>query len=224
MRHPAAVSQPLRTGPVGLVLAAGEGKRLSRPKALVEIGGRRLVDRAVDSLVAGGCHPVLVVSGATPLEVPGATVVHNPRWPDGMGSSLRVGLAALPAAAPAVVVMLVDTPGVDARVISRLIAAWLEGAQVTVATYAGARRTPVLLGSAHWAEAAARAEGDYGARAFLTAHPELVTEVECGDLGPWRDLDTPVDLARWRDELHDHAGIGDGLHDHAGDERGILPP
>ena len=206
--------RPAHAPPAGLVLAAGKGRRLGRPKALVEIFGVRLVDQSVAALRAAGCHPVLVVSGATPLEVPGATVVHNPHWPDGMGSSLRVGLAALPAGAPAVVVMLVDTPGVDATVISRLIAAWLEGAQVTVATYAGARRTPVLLGCAHWAEAAVRAEGDRGARSFLTAHPELVTEVECGDLGPWRDLDTPADLARWRAELHDQAEDGAGLHDH----------
>ena len=206
MRRPGAAS------PAGLVLAAGEGRRLGRPKALVEIGGIRLVDRAVGALHAAGVDPVLVVSGAIPLDVQGATVVDNPQWPNGMGSSLRAGLTALPAAAPAVVVMLVDTPGVDATVISRLIAAWLEGAQVTVATYAGARRTPVLLGCAYWAEAAARAEGDQGARAFLTAHPELITEVECGDLGPWRDLDTPADLARWRVELHDQAEDGAGLH------------
>jgi nicotine blue oxidoreductase len=202
------------------VLAAGQGRRLGRPKAAVELAGRRLVDRATATLRAGGCHPVVVVSGATPLVVPGATVVPNPRWRTGLGGSLRVGLAALPAAAPAVVMTLVDTPTVAAESVHRLVAAWRGGAQVAVATYAGARRTPVLIVRAHWAEAAARAEGDAGARAFLAAHPELVTEVECADLGRWLDLDTPADLARAREELHDHAQGGDEVPDHRGAGRG----
>ena len=202
------MSQPSRTPPAGLVLAAGEGTRLGQPKALVEIGGVRLVDRAVANLRAGGCHPVLVVSGATPLEVPAATVVDNPHWRTGMGSSLRTGLVALPAGPQAVVVTLVDTPTVDAEVVHRLVAAWHAGADLAVATYAGARRTPVLLARAHWPEAVASAEGDQGARAFLAAVSELVAEVECGDLGSWRDVDTPAELACVREELLDHQGEG----------------
>ena len=194
------------TSPAGLVLAAGGGRRLGRPKALVAIAGVRLVDLATATLRAGGCEPLLVVSGATPLEVPGASVVHNRDWRTGLGSSLRAGLGGLPPGAQAVVVTPVDTPRVDAVVVHRLVAAWRSGAQVAVATYAGARHTPVLLARPHWAEAAARAEGDQGARAFLAAHPELVTDIECADLGPWLDLDTPSDLARYRAELRDHHG------------------
>lgn len=216
-----AVSQPAPAPCAGLVLAAGEGRRLGQPKALLEIGGVRLVERAVGTLRAAGCDPVLVVSGATPLEVHAATVVPNPRWRTGLGSSLRAGLAALPAQAPAVVITLVDTPTVGAEVVHRLVAAWRGGAQVAVATYAGARRTPVLLARAHWAEAGARAEGDTGARAFLAAHPEWVTEVECADVGRWRDLDTPAELSSWRAEPRDHQltdshGNGAELLDHEG--------
>ena len=199
------MNQRLHTLPAGLVLAAGEGRRLGQPKALVEVHGLRLVDRAADTLRAGGCDPVLVVSGATPLEVHGATVAHNSAWRTGMGSSLRAGLAALPAGSEAVVVTLVDTPTVVAEVVHRIAAAWRAGAEVAVATYAGAPRTPVLLARVHW-PAAAAAQGDQGARAFLAANPDLVTEIECGDLGPWLDLDTPADLARWRDGSHDHHG------------------
>ena len=121
----------------------------------------------------------------------------------------------------AVVITLVDTPTVGAEVVHRLVAAWRGGAQVAVATYAGARRTPVLLARAHWAEAGARAEGDTGARAFLAAHPEWVTEVECADVGRWRDLDTPAELSSWRAEPRDHQltdshGNGAELLDHEG--------
>jgi nicotine blue oxidoreductase len=181
----------------GLVLAAGEGRRLGTPKSVLEVGGRRLVDRAVDVLHEAGLADVVVVAGARSLDVPGAHVVDNPDWPSGMGSSLRSGLAALPAGTSAVVVMLVDTPGLGAAVVRRLVAAHDEGARVVVATYDGAPRNPVLLAREHWAEVGRLAVGDGGARAFLSAYPELVTYVECGDVGDPSDLDTPEDLRRF---------------------------
>ncbi|NDU73515.1 NTP transferase domain-containing protein [Actinomadura sp. DSM 109109] len=181
--------------PAGLLLAAGEGRRLGRPKATLELDGERLVDRGVRTLREGGCSPVLVVAGAAPIEVIGAVVVPNPGWRDGMGSSLRAGLAALPPGCPAVVVALVDQPLVTPAAVARLIAAFREGAGLAVATYGGAQRNPVLLGAGHLAGAAAAAAGDQGARGYLRAHPELVTPVPCDDVAAPDDIDTPDDLA-----------------------------
>lgn len=181
----------------GLLLAAGQGSRLGRPKALVEIDGRRLVDRAVEVLRTGGLAPVVVVSGAAPIDIPGVTVAHNPDWPTGMGSSLRTGLAALPPDADAVVVTLVDQPGIGPEAVRRLVTAYEAGAEVAVATYGGAPRNPVLLARAHWSAAAASATGDRGARAFLRTHPGLVTPVECADVASPDDIDTPADLTRF---------------------------
>jgi nicotine blue oxidoreductase len=181
----------------GLVLAAGEGRRIGTPKSLLEVGGRRLVDRAVDVLREAGLSDVVVVAGAQPLDVPGASVVDNPDWSSGMGSSLRAGLAALPAGSSAVVLMLVDTPGLGPDVVRRLVAAHADGARVAVATYDGAPRNPVLLAREHWAEAGRLAVGDVGARAFLSAYPQLVTSVECGDAGDPSDIDTAEDLRRF---------------------------
>ena len=180
----------------GLVLAAGEGRRLGSPKALVEVGGRRLVDLAVSVLRDGGCAPVAVVAGAVDLEADGARVVRNPDWATGMGSSLRVGLAALEGA-EAVVVTLVDTPGVSPAAVDRLVAACAAGADVAVATYGGAQRTPVLLARAHWPDVARLAVGDVGARAFLADRPELITQVECSDVADPDDIDTTEDLDRF---------------------------
>jgi CTP:molybdopterin cytidylyltransferase MocA len=182
----------------GLVLAAGGGSRLGTPKAAVDVGGERLVDRAVTALRQGGCAPVVVVLGAARVDVPAAHVVTNDDWRSGMGSSLRRGLAALgEVEATAVVVTLVDTPGVTGAVVDRLVTACAAGADVAVATYGGEPRTPVLLTRAHWPEAAEMAVGDGGARAFLRAHPHLVRHVECGDVGSPDDIDTPEDLARF---------------------------
>ncbi len=180
--------------PAGLLLAAGAGRRLGGPKALLEVAGERFVDRGVRTLRDGGCAPVLVVTGAAPVEVIGAVVVPNPDWRDGMGSSLRAGLAALPPGCPAVVVALVDQPGVTAAAVGRLVAAHRDGASIAVAAYGGAPRNPVLFAKEHFAAAAEAATGDRGARDLLRAHPELVTLVECGDVASPDDIDTPADL------------------------------
>jgi CTP:molybdopterin cytidylyltransferase MocA len=193
----------------GILLAAGDGSRLGQPKAAVEVGGLTLAERGVRLLRDGGASPVLVVTGAVPVTVPGAIRVHNEDWASGMGSSLAAGLhalAALPAlAAPggevtAAVIALADQPLVGAEAVRRLIAAHRGGATVAVAAYDGKPRNPVLIDRAHWPAVLALAVGDTGARPFLRAHPELVAVIECGDTGRPDDVDTQDDLVRVRRE------------------------
>jgi nicotine blue oxidoreductase len=69
-------------------------------------------------------------------------------------------------------------------------------ASIAVATYGGRPRNPVLIAREHWAEVLTMAHGDTGARPFLRAHPDLITLVECGDIGRPDDIDTPEDLVR----------------------------
>jgi len=189
-----------------VLLAAGEGSRFGRPKALVELDGQTLAERGVTLLRAGGTDPVLIVTGAAQVDLGPdhqARIVYNGEWRTGMGSSLRAALRALtePEAGQevgpeigAVVVALSDQPLVGAAAVGRLIAAYRAGAGVAVAAYGGKPRNPVLLAREHWPEVIATATGDQGARAFLRARPELVTLVECGDTGRPDDIDTPADL------------------------------
>ena len=197
----------MRTTVAGVLLAAGEGSRFGQPKALVEFSGQTLAERGVNLLRAGGADPILVVTGAVPLELDGTLTVDNPQWRTGMGSSLRAALQALTAAGAAaaagadrdvgaVVVALADQPLVGAEAVARLIAAHRDGASVAVAAYDGQPRNPVLLAREHWPEVIETATGDQGARTFLRAHPDLVTLVDCGDTGRPDDIDTPADLAR----------------------------
>jgi CTP:molybdopterin cytidylyltransferase MocA len=185
------------SGVAGVLLAAGSGSRLGRPKALVELDGVRLVDRGIWLLQSGGASPLVVVTGAAPVSLPpGVISVFNPDWASGMGSSLAAGLGAVPDGSAAAVIALVDQPLVGPAAVDRLIAAFEGGARVAVAAYDGQPRNPVLIAREHWAEVAGLAAGDVGARPFLRAHPDLVTLVECGDTGRPDDVDTPDDLAR----------------------------
>jgi len=198
-------------GIAGVLLAAGAGSRFGQPKALVVLNGLTLAERGVIMLRAGGASPVLVVTGAAPVDIAGIHTVYNEQYRTGMGSSLRVALQSLSVpsaragdgtAAPlapdsgAVVVALADQPLISPEAVARLIAAYRAGASVAVAAYQGRPRNPVLLAREHWPEVIALATGDQGARAFLRSRPELVTLVECGDTGRPDDIDTAADLER----------------------------
>ena len=111
------------------------------------------------------------------------------------GATGRVGRAITRHWDAAVVVALADQPNVGAGSIGLLRQAHAAGAVAAVATYDGKPRNPVLLSRTVWAEVAALAEGDTGARPWLRAHPELVVEVPCDATGSPEDVDTPADLA-----------------------------
>jgi molybdenum cofactor cytidylyltransferase/nicotine blue oxidoreductase len=174
------------------------------PKALVELDGSLLVERAVRTARAV-CDPVLVVLGAQAVEVwrradlDGATVLANRDWESGMASSLRTGLDGLrgwPVAAgagggrgiDAALVTLVDMPGMTSEALAA-VAALAAPDALAVAVYDGVRGHPVLLGRDHWAGVAETATGDEGARRYLARHE--VTEVDCTGLADPTDLDVP---------------------------------
>ncbi|WP_310962311.1 nucleotidyltransferase family protein [Nocardioides terrisoli] len=177
----------------GLLLAAGAGRRMGRPKALVD----DWLVRSVEVLRAGGCDRVTVVLGAEAElareivpDLAGVVVADD--WAEGMGASLRAGLARMSesADADAVLVSLVDLPDVDADVVRRVLAAAVGPASLSRATYAGRPGHPVLIGRDHWAGVRAAAVGDRGARDYLRGHPHDL--VECGDLATGRDVDRPI--------------------------------
>jgi CTP:molybdopterin cytidylyltransferase MocA len=183
----------------GLVLAAGGGRRYGGPKALVRYhDGQLLVERAVATLRAGGCTPIVVVLGAEAERVRAeaklgeAALVHNPGWKSGMGSSLRVGLAALAGTgADATAVLLVDTPGIGPEAVQRVLRAVDGSSALVAAAYKGRRGHPVVLGRDHWAGVSTLATADVGARAYLTAHADQVRTVPCEDVADDTDMDVP---------------------------------
>jgi CTP:molybdopterin cytidylyltransferase MocA len=179
---------------IGLLLAAGAGRRMGGPKALV---GTWLVD-AVEALRDGGCGRVVVVLGASAeeawsrLEGYGVEAVVAEDWDEGMGASLRTGLAVLDGSEAAALVTLVDLPDVGADVVERLLTRPFTEASLVRASYDGTPGHPVLIGRDHWAGVIDSAKGDRGARDYLATN--AVELVECADLATGRDVDTsPTD-------------------------------
>lgn len=178
------------TSTTGLLLAAGAGRRMGTPKALLhEPDGTSWLRRAVQALTQGGCEQVYVVLGAAVAEarpllddLPVEIVVAD-GWAEGMGASLRAGLAAVEPVG-GVLVSLVDLPDVGAEVVARVLAT---ESGLARAAYEAKPGHPVLIGVDHLEPLMATLHGDVGARSYLEAHD--VTLVECGDLATGVDVD-----------------------------------
>ncbi len=199
---PASAPQAPRIA--ALVLAAGQSRRMGTlNKLLISIDGTPMVRHVVDTARASQIGPIVVVTGHESERVEKAlqdlpvTFVHNPNYSEGLSTSLKRGLAALPPDIDAVLVCLGDMPRVATQDIDRLIAALnpLEGRAICVPTRRGKRGNPVLWASRFIPEMQ-DASGDVGARHLLAAHPELVAEIEMESDGILTDIDTPQALAR----------------------------
>lgn len=180
----------------GIVLAAGAGRRLGRPKADVELGGHRLVDRAVRTLRDGGCAEVLAVLRPEQAGAAGARTVRNPDPDRGMGSSLRCALAELAAdeRSAACVVLLVDLVGVRPAEVAAVIERHRAGAGIVAVRRVGQRSHPVLVSREWYPELAAAAEGDQGGRDFFARRLADTSFLDYPD--PISDIDTAEDLSR----------------------------
>lgn len=181
---------------VGLLLAAGAGTRMGRPKALVEgPDGSPWVVSTARALRDGGCERVVVVIGAQAegvrdlLADQDVEVIEAADWADGMGASLRAGLRSLEHDhATAALVHLVDVPDVGAEVVRRMVGHAATDA-LARADYGHGPGHPVLMGRQHWAGAADSATGDRGARDYLTSH--ATETIDCADLATGVDVDRP---------------------------------
>ncbi len=192
-----------------LLLAAGRSTRMGGPNKLLEpIDGTPMVARTAQRLLSSRARPVVAVLGNQADAIDRALGklpverVRNPAFAEGLSTSLKCGLAALPNDIDGVVVCLGDMPLITGRDIDRLIAAFnpLEGRTIVVPTRRGKRGNPVLWARRFFAEMAELA-GDVGAKHLIGEHAELVCEVEMDSDGVLVDIDTPEALAEFRDKV-----------------------
>ncbi len=184
-----------------IVLAAGRAQRMGAPKQLADIHGVPMVRHAVETVRSAEIETTIVVTGHVAERVGAAlrglpvTIIRNPDYADGLSTSLKAGLDALPPEIDAVLVALADMPLVSTDDINRLIESFdpAEGRSIIVPTHQGKRGNPVLWGAAYFAEMKTLT-GDAGAKRLLADYAEAVAEVELGP-GILTDIDTPADLA-----------------------------
>jgi molybdenum cofactor cytidylyltransferase len=192
-----------------VVLAAGRSTRMGGPnKLLAEIARRPLVRIAAEEALASRAGPVIVVTGHQRAEVEKVLaglpvqLVHNPNFAEGLGTSLRAGIAAVPADADGAIVCLGDMPQVDRRLIDRLIGAFDpdRSALIVMPTFEGKRGNPVLWSRRFFPDLMA-IEGDVGARHLIGRYGEAVVDVPVEGKAALVDVDTPEALIGIKAEI-----------------------
>lgn len=201
---PPTEAAPRRPRIAGLVLAAGRSSRMGAVnKLLINVDGKPMVRHAVEAVLAAGLSPVIVVTGHERDEVQkslqdlAVIFLYNEDYSEGMSTSLKCGLKALPDDTDGALVVLGDMPRVTQGEISQLVNAFnpVEGRAVIVPTRRGKRGNPVLWAHQFFAEMIKELGGDIGARKLIAAHGEAVAEVEMEGDGVLTDVDTPQALA-----------------------------
>jgi molybdenum cofactor cytidylyltransferase len=185
-----------------VILAAGRSTRMGGPnKLLAELGGRTLVRIVTEQALASKAEGVIVVTGHQAEEVEKALqglkvkFVRNPDFAQGLASSVKAGVAAVPAAADGAVICLGDMPLISTHLIDRLIEAFApdRGNLIAVPVSDNRRGNPVLWSRRFFAELMAL-DGDIGARHLIAKHGAAVTEVPVEGFGAFLDIDTPQAL------------------------------
>jgi len=192
-----------------VVLAAGRSTRMGAVnKMLAEIGGKPLVRIAAEQALASRAKPVIVVTGHERERVEQALaglavqLVHNPDYAEGLGTSLKAGIAALPEVADGAVVCLGDMPQVDAGLIDKLIGGFdpERGALVVVPSIEGRRGNPVLWSRRFFPDLM-QIQGDIGARHLIGHYAEAVVEIPLAGEAALIDVDTPESLSAVKAEI-----------------------
>ncbi len=185
-----------------VVLAAGTSSRMGEPKQLLRLGVRTVLGQTLDNLRRARVEEIVLVLGFSAeaikrqIEVEGVKVVINEQFREGMGSSLRTGLAALDAEINAALIVLADQPFVSSATFNQLIDRYIEtGAQIAIPTYRGFRGNPVLLDRSVFPEVMALS-GDIGCRAIFGNHTNGIVKVPVDDVGVLLDIDSKDDFER----------------------------
>jgi molybdenum cofactor cytidylyltransferase len=196
-----------------LVLAAGASVRLGQPKQLVHVAGRPALHSVVSQATAIAGHAVTVVLGAHAsdlthlLQHSGASLVVNRNWQEGMASSIRFGVAALPPACDAVLIHLGDQVAVTSDDLRRLVSAWRgEDSIIAAATYRGTVGVPAIFPRWCFSELM-QLRGDHGAKSIIDRYRSRLAHVAMPNAA--LDLDTAEDLAHLQQKFGPQAANDD---------------
>ena len=183
-----------------IVLAAGQSVRFGQCKQLMQVGDKALIEHVLDTVNASAVDDIILVLGAHADEIQRRVkfrrerVVINPRYGEGMSTSIQAGLRELQRSTDAAIIVLADQPFVSPQTLNRLADEYRKRkAAAVVPTYRGARGNPVLVGRSLFPEMLAL-RGDVGFREILKRDPASIVTVPVDDVGIVTDIDTPEDF------------------------------
>ena len=167
-----------------ILLAAGSSKRLGQPKQLLKFRGRTLLQHAVETAIQSSCRPVIVVANEYDLNDYDVIVAKNPNASEGIASSIRAGIDAVPESSIGAVIMLVDQPFVTAKLLDELASS----ASIAAAKYNDSLGVPAFFPRQYFPELL-ELKGDRGAKSILQKHNATAIDFP----GAAIDIDTAAD-------------------------------
>ena len=185
-----------------VILAAGMSSRMGGAKQLLRLGEHTLLEHVLENVRTSGVGDLVLVLGHAAetirksIDAKNLNIVVNDAYREGMGSSLRTGVSALPAEIDGAFIVLADQPFVQPGTLRLLMDRYRESnAQIVIPMYKGFRGNPVLLDRSVFPEVMALT-GDIGCRAIFGNHLEGIVKVPVEDLGILLDVDSPEDFDR----------------------------
>jgi molybdenum cofactor cytidylyltransferase len=184
-----------------LLLAAGKGERMGKVKQLLSLGEKRMIEAALQNLQTSRCDEIIVVLGFAADEIrplvegkERVKVVINPRFAEGMSTSIQKGLREIDPRATGILIALADQPFIPPEVIDTLIEGFQRGARgIVLPAYEGKRGHPVILDRNKYEGELLALQGDVGGKEIVGDHPEDVLEVAVASKGVLMDIDAPED-------------------------------
>jgi len=182
-----------------ILLAAGESKRMGKPKQLMPFGQNTVVEQVIDNLLSSVVNEVIVVVGYRAEEVIKSIVSKpvkiaiNPNYQQGMSTSIIAGLNLVDSRAQAVMLALGDQPLINSRTINRLIEEFYNHDKgIAIPTYQGGRGHPIIF-AIKYKEKLLELKGDIGGRQIVKDHPDDILEVAVDAESIITDIDTISD-------------------------------
>ncbi len=188
-----------------VILAAGSSSRFGHPKQLLEWGGRPLIISAVDTAWAAGLKPIIVVLGAFAdkieplLTTRPVQILKNYHWSEGISSSIRTGISALPGAVDAAIFIPSDQPLLTVTFLQDLVRRYEETGRGIVIPHSaeGQRGNPVLFDRMFFSELS-QLSGDKGGRSLFSKYPNHISNLPTTKACMLMDIDTPETFAKLR--------------------------
>jgi len=189
----------------GVILAAGQGRRMGKAKQLLLLGGKSMVWHVATTACQSALDEVIVMTGAYEQAVTHALqdlplrIIYNADWALGQSTSVKKAVQSITAERQAVIFLLADQPLIDSSLINEIIKVYdATNASVIIPRWRNKPGNPVLFDLEAWRSALLQLTGDEGARQIIRNNQERIHYIELLDEQSLFDVDTPAEYEMMR--------------------------